>query len=289
MNCCICGKEMKSFGSLSKHIRDVHTDIPSIKNYYDKFLIKNVNDGKCIICGASTKWRNIRDGYNITCGHKCGCVYHRNNLRNDKCKMLGFVEKVKHNQTNIWKNREINGDKEKIFNKVSAKNRLNNSKMCEEERKKRFGWLNKLSIEDKEKQVKLILEKSLIKFYREANPVEIQKVLEKRIETRIKNGTMSDPIVGKEFINYQRRVRSKSDMNYRKYKESLDPNNLRGREFHLDHKISILYGFINNIPEEFISHINNLEIIPSKINLQKNTKCSINADDLVLSIKESHE
>lgn len=45
------------------------------------------------------------------------------------------------------------------------------------------------------------------------------------------------------------------------------------KNMHLDHKISIWYGFKNNIPFEVIGHISNLEMIPYKDNMLKGTKC----------------
>jgi len=285
IECGICKEKFDNLRKLSKHIRDNHPI--SIKEYYDTYCKKN-NDGICIMCGKYTKWRSIGEGYMLTCGHKCGCKYHRNNLKNNLNKMNLFVNKVKENQTRIWQNREINGNKNKIFKKISIKNKSNNSKMSKEERKIRFGWLNKLSPSEREFQIKKILEKSLFKFYRNASPEEKQRVFEKRIETRIKNGTMSDPNIGKEFCDYQRRVRSKTEINYRRYKDTIINSDLRGKDYHLDHKVSILFGFINNIPECVISHISNLQIIPASINLQKHTECSINIVDLMNNIKESN-
>ncbi len=43
--------------------------------------------------------------------------------------------------------------------------------------------------------------------------------------------------------------------------------------YSLDHKISIWYGYKNNIPAEIIGHINNLRYIPSYQNGIKGTKC----------------
>lgn len=42
---------------------------------------------------------------------------------------------------------------------------------------------------------------------------------------------------------------------------------------HLDHKISIAYGFKNGIPANVIGHISNLRYIPGDENLAKGTKC----------------
>ena len=50
--------------------------------------------------------------------------------------------------------------------------------------------------------------------------------------------------------------------------------------YHLDHKFSIIQGFINNIPPEIIGNIKNLEFIPWLDNIKKRTKCSISINEL---------
>lgn len=45
--------------------------------------------------------------------------------------------------------------------------------------------------------------------------------------------------------------------------------------YHLDHKISIKYGFENNIPPYIVGSIHNLEMLPWKDNVYKSSKCSI--------------
>lgn len=59
----------------------------------------------------------------------------------------------------------------------------------------------------------------------------------------------------------------------------LDGYEKRGRldedenAFHLDHKISICFGFNNNIPPEVIGDISNLRFIPGTENVRKGAKC----------------
>ena len=45
--------------------------------------------------------------------------------------------------------------------------------------------------------------------------------------------------------------------------------------YHLDHKISIKYGFANNIPAENIAHASNLEILPWKDNICKSDNIKV--------------
>lgn len=43
----------------------------------------------------------------------------------------------------------------------------------------------------------------------------------------------------------------------------------------IDHKVSIDFGFKNNIPPDVIAHVSNLRFIPSRENNDKGTKCFI--------------
>jgi len=68
----------------------------------------------------------------------------------------------------------------------------------------------------------------------------------------------------------------------------LENINLRGvyrknnNAYHLDHKYSKHYGFINNIPPFIIGHISNLEMIPGNINANiKGKKCSVTKEELL--------
>jgi hypothetical protein len=56
----------------------------------------------------------------------------------------------------------------------------------------------------------------------------------------------------------------------------------RGRtNFHLDHKYSIVKGFLDNIPPEVIGSTHNLEMMYHRDNIIKNSKCSILKEDLL--------
>lgn len=46
-------------------------------------------------------------------------------------------------------------------------------------------------------------------------------------------------------------------------------------KYHIDHKISVRWGFENNIPEEHISDISNLRMLWWKDNLNKNIICDV--------------
>lgn len=51
------------------------------------------------------------------------------------------------------------------------------------------------------------------------------------------------------------------------------------KTFHIDHKISIYYGFKHNIPTEHIAHTSNLRMLGYKENMLKNKKCFIDDEN----------
>lgn len=57
------------------------------------------------------------------------------------------------------------------------------------------------------------------------------------------------------------------------YGKSKDP-------YQVDHKFSVVQGFLNNIPPYIIGHISNLEMLPSEKNNSKGSGCSITKEAL---------
>jgi transposase len=84
----------------------------------------------------------------------------------------------------------------------------------------------------------------------------------KKYKREVINITKKQPIY--ELLNFNKRGVSGVDGNY-----------------HLDHKFSIVEGFIQNINPNIIGNIKNLEFIPWKENVKKRTNCSINITELI--------
>lgn len=88
-----------------------------------------------------------------------------------------------------------------------------------------------------------------------------------------------------EKNKYYKKVRELTSMVDKKMIDGYDENNLltiddiktKKHNFNnsdklvIDHKISIIYGFNNNIPEEYIADITNLRYIPSYLNQSKSS------------------
>lgn len=63
--CLECGREFNSNNSLSRHI-GVHM---TQEEYFDKYLRTSEQEGKCVICGKPTRFRNF--SYSICCSQSC--------------------------------------------------------------------------------------------------------------------------------------------------------------------------------------------------------------------------
>lgn len=84
----------------------------------------------------------------------------------------------------------------------------------------------------------------------------------KEYKKKVISVTNKQPIY--KLLNYNKRGVSGVDGNY-----------------HLDHKFSIVEGFIQNINPNIIGNIKNLEFIPWEENVKKRTNCSINITELI--------
>ena len=90
-----------------------------------------------------------------------------------------------------------------------------------------------------------------------------------------------------EYEKYKTEVRILTENNYRKYFYEIPNAKKRSREYHLDHKISINFGFNNKISPEIISHHSNLEVIHHSINESKFVNNSITPYELYELINNS--
>lgn len=97
----------------------------------------------------------------------------------------------------------------------------------------------------------------------------------KQTTTKVSKGIITDPDKVDAFVAYRRQVRDLSNKNFNKYYHDINPLNLRrGKDFHLDHIVSIMCGFSQKIPYEEIAAPSNLRIIPALDNTKKGIKVS---------------
>ena len=86
-------------------------------------------------------------------------------------------------------------------------------------------------------------------------------------DRRYKNKKFTaDGLTKKQYI---RRCQQYAGTQYQRHKEILDPDNLRGKDWHIDHIYSVSDGFIYDVPINILSDITNLRLIPAIVNYRK--------------------
>lgn len=92
----------------------------------------------------------------------------------------------------------------------------------------------------------------------------LQKYRKERINSKVS-----------EYRRYAYRVRKMSEETYNLYESEINPyKHIRGlagtpNAYHLDHKISVRYGFDNGIPPEVLAKKENLQMLPWRVNIVK--------------------
>lgn len=94
-------------------------------------------------------------------------------------------------------------------------------------------------------------------------------------------------VEGLTRAQYKHRANQYMNTQYLRYKEILDPNGLRSKNWHVDHIYSLTDGFINDVPINVISDISNLRMLPSSENYKKN-KSSHKTLDALYEDYQSH-
>jgi hypothetical protein len=285
IHCEICNNLFPDYRKLSKHIRDNHAI--KIKEYYDTY-VKHDNEGICQICGNQTAYVNISKGYFNTCSNKA-CksslmkeIRYKNSLDDEKHRQ--FVQKVSANQSRIWANRTETGEDKAIREKIGSTLSYINSMLSKTELKEKYGWLNNLSDEEKEKwKTEVMFNTGAHRFWKNATIEDKHEVMLKRMGTLFDNTKIMIENYNntKQWDDYNNSVRYLTEINYQRYIDDIDPKRLRSNDFHLDHMFSVKAGFLLNIAPEIISSKYNLKVISKKENLSKSVKCDITIEHLM--------
>lgn len=282
--CKKCNKKCYNYQSFSKHLKNEHN--MNLKQYYDVFLRKPGN-GVCIICGKSSKrFISLDRGYGDTCCKSCAAKQHRAKLRKDKQKFEKFRQRVSKHRIEWFANlsdEEINDFK----NKVSKGINEFVSQLSDNDKKKKFGWMNKLSPKQRHDYVaNVLLQTGCHKWWKNSNDKQKKDVYAKRRKTVIesKGFDFDEYIKTIKFQKdlYSQRVRTLTETTYKKHKNKINPlNRNRSKNWQIDHKFSISEGFRNNIDPEIMSHYVNLQMLTGLNNNKKNDKCSITKEELI--------
>lgn len=283
INCKICGQDCKSFGSLSKHIRDAHHGYTSQK-YYNEFS-KVLGQDKCKICSKDTKFVNINVGYKETCCQKCSGTLNRQRLKSNKEKHNAFAKKVAKNQERIWQERKESGEDKKIHAKVGNTIKQINSTLTKEQLNKRYAWLNKLTVDEKAHWVNTVMKKTgAHNWWETASSDEKQTVINRRNASKL--GITLEEYLNRydnldDYSQYRWYVWILTERTYKEHRHIIDPHNMRSPAYHLDHKFSVVRGYHLQIDPKIIASVHNLEMLPASHNSRKGGKCSINIETLM--------
>ena len=87
-----------------------------------------------------------------------------------------------------------------------------------------------------------------------------------------------------KYLLYDEKVRKLSEQVFKR--EYLENKDLRGADWHLEHKLSVKECYENGVPIEMAAHICNLEVVPKSYNLQKGRKSSITFSELIEMVTE---
>lgn len=109
-----------------------------------------------------------------------------------------------------------------------------------------------------------------------------QHFASKVVQTKRDKGIIRDESDRLQYILYDKAVRSATNSVYRRYRDEIDPQNLRSLHYQLDHKYPVSLGFENNVPVCIIACKYNLQIIPAKQNRQKQNTSSIKLEELIM-------
>lgn len=190
--CKICGKECSSIGSIATHIRYSHLDYNS-KKYYDEFLKKSENEGKCLECGKGTRFYNITRGYSNFC---CPTCSNRNKEKNKKARETFIknhkeiykrvekenkIKQIKKKQNEVKRAKIKNGKIEKEIEKY-GKLGLSSKEKIEITCLRKYGTKSYVESEDFKNKVKL----SSITKYGTEYPTQSDAVKEKMKITNLK-------------------------------------------------------------------------------------------------------
>ena len=192
MKCEICKREFKNSRILGTHISTTHE--MSKKDYYDKFLKRDENEGKCLECGKETVFVTLVKGYRIFCSVKClnQSQYH-----------------IKHCTETYTKNYIDNEENRKELNERTRNTCL--------ERYNGIGFAS-------QELTKKYNETMLLK-YGHTNPSQVEEIQEKTKLTNLeKYGT--ENVYGSDLI-----IQKIKETNLERYGETSWTKSKEGREF----------------------------------------------------------
>ena len=192
MKCEICDRKFESPRTLGIYISTTHK--MSKQEYYDRFLRKNKNEGKCFECGKETDFITLVKGYRIFCSRQClnKSQYH-----------------IKHCTETYTKNYINNKDNRRELNERTRNTCL-----------EKYNGIGFSSQELTQKYNETMLLK-----YGHTNPSQVKEIQEKTKQTNIKK-------YGAENVYASETIKEKiKETNLQRYNETSWTKSKEGREF----------------------------------------------------------
>lgn len=190
--CLLCDRKFENSRILGIHISTTHKI--SKQEYYDRFLKRDENEGKCLECGKETDFITLVKGYRIFCSRKClnSSQYH-----------------IKHCTETYTKNYINNEENRKELNERTRSTCL-----------ERYNGIGLASQELTEKYNETMLLK-----YGHTNPSQVKEIQEKTKQTNIKK-------YGAENVYASEYIKEKiKETNLERYNETSWTKSKEGREF----------------------------------------------------------
>jgi len=255
---------------------------------------------KCI-CGKTKKFNSFKKGFTVSCGNNsCGTKISLNKRKETNLKKYGVEEftsstlfiskrketmltlygaeyslqskeitkKIKSTKKEKYGNENYNNHDKMVITQNLKYGSVFNHEKSKTTKKEKYGNENY----NNRKKAKL----TCIQKYRVSHTQQLDETKIKQKNTRINNGTQIPDDKLSDWEYYKKTVwhfTNKQDIS------KLENSSLRGRKdlnpnaHQLDHKISIKYGFENNIPIYLISSIDNLQMLLHSENASKGAKC----------------
>lgn len=123
------------------------------------------------------------------------------------------------------------------------------------------------SVKDKKKQKSL--EKYGVENVSQSPEVKLQLSNVRKLYWTNQYENKDFTVNGLSKQQYRNRCHQYLETQYQKYKHILDPENKRGKYWHIDHVYSVFDGFLNNVPINVISDVSNLRLIKDTDNYKK--------------------
>lgn len=265
-----------------------------------KYILKGKNDiNICINCG-----KPIIDLNKKFCSTKCNnnSEQTKNKFRERYNSLSEDDKTIRNNKRHKTVNEKYGGYtlqcpelKNKMKSTMIVKYGVEHSFHSEAIKQKALNtWIKKYGVDNpfKSHDIKEKIKQVLKDRYGVDNSANINS------ETRVSNGIKTKIergwIIPDEFLSdyqiYRKKVKRLTEVTYKVYKSIINPNNLErvtnGKNgFQLDHKYSIIEGFLNNVEPEVISHHCNLQMMEWGSNRTKSKRCDIDLEQLRNKIK----